>query len=254
MDAVQATPAPPLPPKRVWQPPPAKADSDLLLRIIHSQNGALAESQDLLHQRVDAADATNRRLFGFAEATRRLTSHREAIVLELARLIYDERYWELVPDSAPPGAEQVGVDLEALITGETTLPDELEESRADAVRDWLVFSEFAWANGIENRSTVSRWARGEHLPTIPAHRPWEADAVPIDSSLGQNYRRIWIPGVKNSFWPTPSARQRVATLLRHWPQRQGWTNGEKPGPRCMAPLTGLPQPFLDRYSRSQGKE
>jgi hypothetical protein len=53
-----------------------------------------------------------------------------------------------------------------------------------AMRDWLTFREFCILLDLPARSTVTRWAKGEHLPSRPDRRPWEPDQIPVDFSLG----------------------------------------------------------------------
>jgi hypothetical protein len=104
------------------------------------------------------------------------------------------------------------------------------------VRDWVTFHEFCLIAGLEARSTLTRWAKGEHIPTRRDKRPWEPGLVPIDTSLGVNYRRIWVPGVHEAFWRTSLMREQLAETLSHWPLEQGWTTKEgEPTERCHAP-------------------
>jgi len=231
------------PAKRVYEEAPADAGADELLRRNHRLAIALAEGQQELRETVETGQRRIEELLGLAAATASLREQRDRLVAELTALVYEERTWELVPDDAPPGADRTDVDLAALLAGEE--PEELpalEEPEPDAVRDWILPSEMAEVCEIGNRSRLSRWAEGTHLPREPHRRPWEAGAVPIDDSLGRNFRRIWVPGIQDSFWPSETARQRVAELMRHWPIKQGWSRGNSPGPRCLAPLE-LAEPF-----------
>jgi hypothetical protein len=153
----------------------------------------------------------------------------------LRNLRHDESLWECIPDDAPPRTEHV--DIEAL---EASLGNEPDSSDSEvelvAVRDWITPRELADIRGIRNRSTVARWLRDQHLPARPEDRPWEPAAIPVDDSLGRNYRRIWIPGVNASFWRTELIKARLAACLTRWPTEQGWLDGDEPGPRCLAPL------------------
>jgi hypothetical protein len=147
---------------------------------------------------------------------------------------FDQTTWLPVPDSEPAGAEQV--DWEAVdkgVLGKALLPSE----SPIAVRDWLTFREFCEIAGLEARSTLTRWANSEHLPTRRDKRPWEPGQAPIDTSLGANYRRIWIPAVNEAFWRTALMREALAERLAHWPLEQGWTTKDgQPTKRCREPL------------------
>jgi hypothetical protein len=110
-----------------------------------------------------------------------------------------------------------------------------------AVRDWLTFPEFCEVAGLEARSTLTRWVNGEHIPTRRDKRPWEPEQVPVDVSLGKNYRRIWVPGVHEAFWRTSLIRDKLAEILGRWPREQGWTTKEgEPTPRCAEPIQVAP--------------
>ena len=66
--------------------------------------------------------------------------------------------------------------------------------------------------------------------------------MPVDDSLGMNYRRIWVPGVNDAFWRTRVRREALAQILARWPSEQGWTTKDgQPTPRCLEPLVvGVP--------------
>jgi len=242
----------PLPAKRVSQQPPSGASQDELLRMVHRQNEDSAESQDQLHLRLDRAETVLRELHRLSTADQILREKRDSLVLELAELVYDESRWELIPDSEPAGAERLQLSLRALLAGEDELPPRPALEEPAAVRDWLTFPEFSWAVEHGSRSTTPRWAEGRSLPREAHRRPWDADAIPIDDSLGRGYRRIWVPGVRETFWPTEGARQRVAALLRRWPEKQGWSRGSEPGRRCLEDLV-LPEPFAAQRAERSSK-
>lgn len=162
----------------------------------------------------------------------RLTQHRQELHKEIQALWYEQDRWEIVPDSAAPGAEQIDVTLADLLSGGARISQ--DEQGAAPVRDWVLASEFGWANGL-SRAQVARYLRGQNLPAVAARRPWEADAVPVDDSLGRNFRRIWLPGVNPAFW-TSGARARLEALITSWPEERGWTINGRPGPRCVAAL------------------
>ncbi len=152
--------------------------------------------------------------------------------LDLYRL--DQGTWLPVPDSEPPGAEKV--DWDAIDEGELGKPL-MPGAPPSAVRDWLTFREFCGILDLRARSTLTRWAKGEHLPARRDRRPWEPDHVPVDDSLGVNYRRIWMPGVDEAFWRTRLKRDTMEHTLSRWPQEQGWTTKDgQPTPRCFEPI------------------
>jgi hypothetical protein len=152
-------------------------------------------------------------------------------LLNMFRL--DEATWLAVPDSEPPGAEKV--DWEQLDKG-TLGKGLMPGSPLEAVREWLTFGEFCREAEIA-RSTATRWTKGEHLPTRPERRPWEPEWVPVDDSLGIRWRRIWVPGVKDTFWGHRLRRDRLAKTLTQWPQEPGWTTKDgEPTERCLKPI------------------
>jgi len=157
--------------------------------------------------------------------------------LDLYRL--DRATWLAVPDTEPPGAEKV--DWDAIDQGKLGKPL-MPADAPIAVRDWLTFREFCEVIDLQARSTLTRWAKGEHLPARRDRRPWEPGQIPVDESLGVNYRRIWVPGVNDAFWRTRIRREAVAKALARWPGEQGWTTKDgQPTPRCLKPLA-IPAP------------
>ena len=158
------------------------------------------------------------------------------VKLDLYRL--DQATWLPIPDSEPPGAERV--DWDAIDRGALGRPLMPSDTQA-AVRDWLTFPEFCEVAGLEARSTLTRWVNGEHIPSRRDKRPWEAEQVPVDISLGKNYRRIWVPSVHEPFWRTSLMRDKLAEILGRWPREQGWTTKEgEPTPRCTEPIRVAP--------------
>lgn len=153
--------------------------------------------------------------------------------LDLYRL--DEGTWLPVSDSEPPGSEKV--DWDAIDEGQLGKPL-MPASTLKAIRDWVTFREFCRILDLQARSTLTRWVKGEHLPTRRDRRPWEPDRVPVDDSLGTNYRRIWIPGVNEALWRHRLRREQLDETLARWPQEQGWTTKDgQPTPRCLEPIT-----------------
>lgn len=251
---IQAEGTMPLPAKRIFEEPPRGASLERIMRMTHAVCVSAAESQDLAHERLDRFEVTVRKLLGLMTASTAIRSRREETALRLSKLVYDQRCWEVVADSEPTGAEQVEIDLPALLAGgELIAAPRPELEASSAVRDWLTPPELAECCGIDNRSTVSRWIKGSNLPSVPEHRPWETGAVPVDRSQGKTRCRIWVPGIRDSFWPTSGSRELVAEKLRHWPESQLWTTGPKPKQCCHAPLA-LPEPFASQLARESGRE
>ncbi|HEY4811469.1 MAG TPA: hypothetical protein VIH71_10470 [Solirubrobacteraceae bacterium] len=152
--------------------------------------------------------------------------------LDLYRL--DQGTWLPVPDSEPPGAEKV--DWDAIDEGKLGKPL-MPGAAPSAVRDWVTFREFCEILDLQARSTLTRWVKGEHLPTRRDRRPWEPEHVPVDDSLGVNYRRIWIPGVNEALWRPRLRREQLEQALSRWPSEQGWTTKDgQPTPRCLEPV------------------
>lgn len=199
------------------------------------------------HRALLAYVADSQRQFAqHADYVDRLNERRNQLTVGLEQLRHDQALWLPIPDTEPPGAERIDWDAIDQRLGDTPA------SRANAprpVRDWLTFAEFASVRGIEARSTVPRWAEGQNLSDRPTRRPFEPAAIPLDASLGKHYRRIWVPGVHDAFWPTATIRDRLGQALSRWPDQQGWLVDGKPGPRCTAPLR-LPSPFAAAYART----
>jgi hypothetical protein len=194
---------------------------DLMLRYQEEQMVSIGELKEMLMEGTRITHDLMALSDKKAELTTRSNKYR-----------YDSATWEPVSDSEPPGAENIDVDaIEADVLGTALLAgDELA-----AVRDWLTVLEFCLIASIATRSTFTRWARGEHLPTRRDKRPWEPDQIPIDTSGGPHYRRIWTPGVHEAFWRTPEMRIVLAQTLTHWPRERGWATREgQPTPRCYA--------------------
>lgn len=156
--------------------------------------------------------------------------------LRLQQLRLDEHSFIELPDDAPTDLERVDLDVLAASFGE---PGEGTSAAAGPVRHWATVIELARIADVE-RSTVCFWLKGTHLPRVE-RRPWQADAVPVDISLGRNYRRICLWAIREQFW-SPEMRARCDQILARWPVEKGWLVGGEPGPRCHAPLD-LPPPW-----------
>ncbi len=187
-----------------------------LIALVEELKGELLEGSAITHQLVQLSRQK-------ADTIKKL---------DLYRL--DQGTWLAVADSDPPGAEKI--DWEAIDKGKLGKPLMPVED-ASAVRDWLTFREFCEIIDLQARSTLTRWAKGEHLPARRDRRPWEPDWVPVDDTLGTNYRRIWVPGINETFWRTRLRREELANTLSRWPQEQGWTTKDgEPTPRCLTPI------------------
>jgi hypothetical protein len=187
-----------------------------LIALVEELKGELLEGSAITHQLVQLSRQK-------ADTIKKL---------DLYRL--DQGTWLPVADTDPPGAEKI--DWEAIDKGKLGKPLMPVEG-ASAVRDWLTFREFCEIIDLQARSTLTRWAKGEHLPARRDRRPWEPEWVPVDDTLGTNYRRIWVPGVNEAFWRTRLRREELANTLSRWPQEQGWTTKDgEPTPRCLTPI------------------
>jgi hypothetical protein len=146
-------------------------------------------------------------------------------------LKHDQSTWTVLPDDAP---DLGPVDL-ALLDDDAAGVDEVAPPLR-RVRDFLTVPELAELAGRGAHSTITRWLRGEHLPTDPRLRPWEPDSVPVDESMGPRYRRIAVDCIKPSFWATEAMRRRRDEMLADWPAGHGWRVRGAPTGRCLAPL------------------
>lgn len=229
--------------QRTLAPPPERIPAPVVrsqisvderLTVLTGMVGVLLERQDLHLQR---EHEHHERLVGLQrmhDELWRLAQHRSEVHQDVLTLWHDQDHWEVVPDLAPAGAHRFDTTLAELLAEGHEHPRELAASAE--VRNWLTAGEFALGCGMRGRSTVARWLRGEHLPSDASKRPWEPDAIPVDDSLGLKYRRIWLGGVNPKFFATRAERERVASMLRGWPQERGWCVRGEPGPRCTAPL------------------
>jgi hypothetical protein len=212
--------------------PQAKApDASRLDMVLRRQDDLIAMVKELKEELLESAGVTHRLV--------QLSRLKADTLAKLALFKYDRSTWLPVPDSEPPGAENVDLDaVEKGVLGKALTPGD----KPVAVRDWLTFREFCSLLDSLARSTLTRWAKGEHLPSRPDRRPWEPDQIPVDFSLGPNYRRIWVPGVNEAFWQTRTRREAVDHVLARWPKEQGWTTKEgEPTARCLKPLR-IPAP------------
>jgi hypothetical protein len=176
----------------------------------------------------------------------RLSALRETLTTRLSELRLNRETWLPVPDDE----ELEPLDWASIERGELGRALTPELAPAHHVRDWITPHEFAWVLDIQNRSTISRWVHGQHLPSRSDRRPWQPDAIPLDVSLGVQRRRLWVPGINADIW-TELMRQALDELLSSWPKERGWCKPGTNDPRsiCHAPLI-LPDPFADAYAPS----
>jgi integrase len=210
--------------------PAPPADGDRLDRILSRQEEMVASIGELKEITLQSSAITHQLI--------QLSRQKADTIVKLDLYRLDQATWLPISDSEPPGAERVDWDtIDRGALGRPLMPSETSA----AVRDWLTFPEFCEVAGLEARSTLTRWVNGEHIPTRRDKRPWEPDHVPVDVSLGKNYRRIWVPGVHEAFWRTSLMRDKLAEILGRWPREQGWTTKEgEPTPRCAEPICITP--------------
>jgi hypothetical protein len=211
---------------RCGQRTPRTPKDDRIDEILRRQEEQLAAIDELKEMVLESSRITHELV---------TVSRRKADTIIKADMFrFDQTTWLPIPDSEPPGAEQVDWDaIDKGKLGKALLPTDTPI----AVRDWVTFHEFCLIAGLEARSTLTRWAKGEHIPTRRDKRPWEPQQVPIDTSLGVNYRRIWVPGMHEAFWRTALMRDALTEILTHWPLEQGWTTKDgQPTARCQEPL------------------
>ncbi len=200
---------------------------------------ALELEQRRLNQRFDEVGRAARRnrinpgvaaieLLELQKQIREVAEHKNQCERELHVLRYDRKTWIPVPDDVIH-VEPFDLDQDDESQGRTEIVTE-------RVRGWFTPGELAHVAGCRP-STVSRWLQGQHLPSRPERRPWEADDIPVDASLGVRFRRIPVERIKPSFWATRVMREAREQILSKWPTAQGWRNSDgSPGPRCLATL------------------
>jgi hypothetical protein len=113
----------------------------------------------------------------------------------------------------------------------------------DAVRDWILIREHAYVFGVVY-ATSARWAVNEHIRYSAGHprHPWKDTVAPVDTSLGERRRRIWVGGINPALIHGP-AQERLAQILAAFPT--GW-----PEDRARAPLV-LPEPYSSQYGATR---
>ncbi|MEJ7787834.1 MAG: hypothetical protein WKF96_23780 [Solirubrobacteraceae bacterium] len=211
-----------------------------------------AERQEFLIERLEKFRAENEAFSRLLYEQATLNELRNELRDELLALWTDKSTWTIVPDSAPAGADRVDFTLEELMEGRSSRPQLDETATPSGVRDWILPVEQAWIVGVD-RGTIVRQMNGDYLPKRPEQRPWEAGAAPVDWSLGSKYRRIWVGGIKETYWRAAERRRRLAAILAGWPDLQGWQKDGQPSRRSLAPLT-LEEPFAAaRAAQGEGR-
>jgi hypothetical protein len=83
-------------------------------------------------------------------------------------------------------------------------------------------------------ATARRWTTGAGLPHRAGHpgNPWEADAIPVDDSLGVRQRRIVVADIKASALSTEQ-QQLLFELTCRWPD--GWSRSDAAAPLVLPP-------------------
>jgi hypothetical protein len=154
---------------------------------------------------------------------------------ELRALCDDRAKWRLVPDDEP--FEPKPVDL-SVIEAELNGGTRHLAPRLASCRDWLTVPEVGTLFYVGD-ATARRWVNGT-LPHRPGHpaNPWEADAIPVDSSLGRRRRRLWLRGIKPSAL-TPEQLEFANELTSRWPR--GWSRADREAPLVLGP------PFDQQY-------
>lgn len=238
----------PAPARLVFEPAaPARDERALLSQLVRGQQ-QFADRQDLLLARIECLRRENAAYGRLLYEQLALTDLRDELRSAIWRLWSDESTWEVVPDSAPPGAELIDFTLEDVLGGRHAVEADPDDTPA-LVRVWVLPVELAWIAEVD-RGTITRQLVGDHLPVRVQDRPWEADAVPVDLSQGLRHRRIWVPGIKATYWKTATMRRRLYAVLAGWPDLQLWTSSGEPTPRSLAPLV-LPEPFASMYAAEQ---
>jgi integrase len=209
---------------------PPSTGGDRLDRILHRQDELVASIGELKEIMLESSGITHQLI--------QLSRQKADTIVKLDLYRLDQATWLPIPDSEPPGAERI--DWDAIDQGALGRPL-MPSGTPTALRDWLTFPEFCEVAGLEARSTLTRWVKGEHIPARRDKRPWEPEQVPVDVSLGKNYRRIWVPGMHEAFWRTSLMREKLAEMLGRWPREQGWTTKDgEPTPRCAEPICVAP--------------
>jgi hypothetical protein len=121
-------------------------------------------------------------------------------------------------------------EIEREIDGQA--PPTTEPVPPTPVRDpaWLTIPETADVLEV-SYPWVARWANAKSLPFPDGdpRNPWQADAVPIDATLGPRRRRLAVSGINPRYLAPPAQRRRLAEILARFPA--GWSEEH-----CRAPL------------------
>jgi hypothetical protein len=159
-------------------------------------------------------------------------------------LLHDTRARIPMPDDMSD--EALREEVEAFDKARRRLPaaDRPAKTRLpDAIRDWILIREHAHVFGVVY-ATSARWAGNEHIryPVGHPRHPWKNTVAPVDTSLGERRRRIWVGGINPALIHGP-AQERLAQILAAFPT--GW-----PEDRAKAPLV-LPEPYSSQYDATR---
>jgi hypothetical protein len=190
--------------------------------VLEAETALHREDVEALKRRADGGENSSELVIALITKygdLQRLENALGRIDVNLERLKHPRRY--VVLSDAAPDEDQF-LDLRAL---ERDFEAEIAVAPEPAsARRWVGVREFAKdvLGPYGSEASVKRWVQGD-LPYAPGdpRNPWEADAVPV---TGQGHRRrIWIDGIKPTFWATkPEAvRDRLRAMLRT-PGPKGW--------------------------------
>ena len=197
--------------------PPPSAKSDRLDRILSRQDEMISSISELKEIMLQSSAITHQLI--------QLSRQKADTIVKLDLYRLDQATWLPISDSEPPGAERV--DWDAIDRGALATEPLMPSDTPAAVRDWLTFSEFcevARHSRLDPRTdTLGQRRKNTSRPAETSVR-WEPEQVPVDDTLGTNYRRIWVPGVHEAFWRTSLMRDKLAEILGRWPREQGMDN------------------------------
>lgn len=206
-----------------------------LIDTLDGEKSHLEAKLDLLKQQTpDGPQALGVDHFRFSviqDDIRKIVERLVAAHETLNYVRYDERAWIALPDDAPQGSELVdwpSVEQQVmLLTDAPKSPVPL--------REWVTAPELAQACGV-NHTTVMRWINGAGLSPRQGCRPWDPGHAPVDTHLGQKFRRLSIAGISEEFLHVQAATARLMVIRTKWPESQNWRAKGNPSQKCFEPL------------------